>query len=128
ALHRRRLAGAVRSDEAEDLAIVDLERDVVDRQGFAVGLADSGDSDDRTGGMAHSVSYKQALAGPGKRISRQSLAAPLQLGQPGRHEGDVVLGVDGQPVSVKSKRKRRIVWRLGRDDLESEDAVRRPGA
>ena len=40
AFHRRRLAGAVRSDQPEDLAVVDLERHFIDRDGAAVGLAD----------------------------------------------------------------------------------------
>ena len=49
ALHRRGLAGAVGTDQAEDLAVVDLERHVVDRDGLAVGLADAGDADDDSG-------------------------------------------------------------------------------
>src|SRR5688572_27449392 len=40
ALHRRRLAGAVGSEKAEDLAIADVERHVVNRDGASVGLAE----------------------------------------------------------------------------------------
>ena len=38
ALHRRRLAGAIRTDETEDLALLDVERHIVDGDGLAVGL------------------------------------------------------------------------------------------
>src|SRR2546425_8895501 len=46
ALQRGRLAGAVRSDQSEDLAIVDLERHLIDRDRLAVGLAAAGDAND----------------------------------------------------------------------------------
>ena len=46
ALHRRRLAGAVGSDQAEDLPLVHLERHVVDGKRPAVDLADAADLDD----------------------------------------------------------------------------------
>src|SRR5262249_43224133 len=46
ALERGRLAGAVRSDQAEDLAVVHLERHLVHGDGGAVGLAASRDADD----------------------------------------------------------------------------------
>ena len=39
-LQRRRLAGAVRAEEADDLALADLEADVVDRAHLAVLAAD----------------------------------------------------------------------------------------
>ena len=45
-LHGRRLAGAVRAEEAEDLAGADLERDTVDGLHVAVCLADVTDPDD----------------------------------------------------------------------------------
>jgi hypothetical protein len=48
ALHRRRLAGAVGADQAEDLAVPDLEGNVVNRDERPVGLADAVDLDDRT--------------------------------------------------------------------------------
>src|SRR5262245_20830548 len=46
ALERRGLAGAVRSDQAEDLAVVDLERHLVDGDRPAVGLPAAVDTDD----------------------------------------------------------------------------------
>jgi len=46
ALHRRRLTGAVRTNEAEDLALEHFERDVVHGYGAAVTLAQVGDGDD----------------------------------------------------------------------------------
>ena len=46
ALHRRGLAGAVRADQPEDLAVLDLERHVIDGDRLPVGLADAGDADD----------------------------------------------------------------------------------
>ena len=46
ALHRGGLAGAVGPDQTEDLAVVDLERHVVDGHRPAVGLADAGDLND----------------------------------------------------------------------------------
>ena len=52
ALHRRRLAGAVRPDQAEDLAFFDVERHLVHGDDAAVGLADAGDVDD-LGHSAH---------------------------------------------------------------------------
>ena len=42
----RRLAGAVRSEDAEDLALLDGERDIVDRRAVAVTLGEVGDFDD----------------------------------------------------------------------------------
>ena len=45
ALQRRGLAGAVRSDQAEDFAILNVERDLIDGDGPSVGLADAGDAD-----------------------------------------------------------------------------------
>ena len=47
ALHRRGLAGAVGADQPEDLAVVDVERHLVDGDRRAVGLADAGNVDDR---------------------------------------------------------------------------------
>ena len=41
--HRRRLAGTVRPEEAEDLAASDLERDVVERAAVAEGLGEAAD-------------------------------------------------------------------------------------
>ncbi len=58
ALHRRRLAGAVRPDQAEDLAVVNVERDLVDGDGRAVGLADARDVDDRG---SHRLSVRRNL-------------------------------------------------------------------
>ena len=52
ALHRRGLAGAVRADQAEDLAVADVEADVVDRDRAAVGLAERLHADDGIGGHA----------------------------------------------------------------------------
>ena len=49
ALHRRRLSRAVRADQAEDLALEHVERDVVDGHGPAVALAEMGDRDDWPG-------------------------------------------------------------------------------
>ena len=46
ALHRRRLAGAVRADEAEDLALEDLEGDILHRADRAVGFREAGGLDD----------------------------------------------------------------------------------
>ena len=46
ALHRGRLARAVRTNEPEDLALEHLERDVVHRHGAAVALAQVGNGDD----------------------------------------------------------------------------------
>ena len=50
ALHRGGLAGAVGADEAEDLALVDVEAHTVDRDGAAVGLAEILDADDGVAG------------------------------------------------------------------------------
>ena len=44
-LHRRRLAGAVRPEQAEDLAPLDLEVDPLDRLDVAVGLAQARDAE-----------------------------------------------------------------------------------
>ena len=46
AFHRRGLSRAVRADQAEDLSLAHLERDLVDGDGRAVGLPDPGDFDD----------------------------------------------------------------------------------
>ena len=43
---RRGLAGAVGADQAEDLAVVDVERHFVHRDGLAVGLANAADAHD----------------------------------------------------------------------------------
>src|SRR6266550_6384066 len=45
ALHRGRLAGAVRTNQSENLALENFERDVVNGDGAAVALAQSGDGD-----------------------------------------------------------------------------------
>ena len=45
-LDRRRLAGAVGPEQAEDLAAADLEVDAVDGLDLAVALAQAGDADD----------------------------------------------------------------------------------
>ena len=50
ALHGGGLAGAVGADQAEDLARLDVEGDVVDGHGTPVGLADAGDVN---GGLGH---------------------------------------------------------------------------
>ena len=50
ALHGGGLAGAVGADQAEDLARLDVEGDVVDGHGTPVGLADTGDVN---GGLGH---------------------------------------------------------------------------
>ena len=50
AFHGRGLAGSVRADQAEDLTVGDVERDVIDGHGLAIGLADGGDLDDGTRG------------------------------------------------------------------------------
>jgi hypothetical protein len=44
---RRGLAGAVRTEEPEDLSALDAERDPVDGQGRAVALREALDVDDR---------------------------------------------------------------------------------
>ena len=48
-LDRRRLAGAVRAEQAEDLAGRDVEVDPVDRPDVAVLLDQTADPDDRVG-------------------------------------------------------------------------------
>jgi hypothetical protein len=53
ALQRRRLAGAVRSDEPEDLAVADVERDFVHGNGTAVGLAATRDANDYVFAAVH---------------------------------------------------------------------------
>jgi hypothetical protein len=40
-LQRRRLAGAVRADERDELAFADLERDVAERRRLAIGDSDA---------------------------------------------------------------------------------------
>src|SRR5262249_15408212 len=54
ALHRGGLAGAVRSDQSEDLAGLDIEGDVLDRNGSSVRLSYSADAHERLG--LHEVS------------------------------------------------------------------------
>ena len=49
ALHRRRLARAVGADQAEDLAVVHLERHVVHGDGAAVAFDEIADGDDGPG-------------------------------------------------------------------------------
>nr|ABZ06414.1 hypothetical protein ALOHA_HF4000009L19ctg1g10 [uncultured marine microorganism HF4000_009L19] len=44
ALHRRRLAGAVRADQSEDFTRLHLERHIINGDGLAVGLPDAGDT------------------------------------------------------------------------------------
>jgi hypothetical protein len=46
ALHCGGFSRAVRPNQAEDLAVVDLERNLVDSHDLAVRLADSGDAND----------------------------------------------------------------------------------
>ena len=46
ALERRRLAGAVRADQPEYLAVVNLEGDIIDRDSRFVGFSKSGNLDD----------------------------------------------------------------------------------
>src|SRR5262249_40616275 len=46
ALQRRRFAGAVRADQAEDFTALNLERHILQRHGGAVGLANAGDTND----------------------------------------------------------------------------------
>ena len=73
ALHRRGLAGAVRPDQAEDLALLHVERDVVDGDRPAVGLADGGDVDDGVAG--HAQGGTALCHAPPGRFGRSLLAA-----------------------------------------------------
>ena len=55
AVEQRRLAAAVRADQAEDLALLDVEADAVDRGDAAEALADVADFEDRGHGAVSSL-------------------------------------------------------------------------
>jgi hypothetical protein len=54
-LQQRRLAGSVRADEGDDLALVDRERDTGDCRQPAEALLDVGQVEDRPGGRSVSL-------------------------------------------------------------------------
>ena len=62
ALHRRRLAGAVGTDQAEDLAVPDVDRDVGQRRHRSVTLREPGDLNDRPRRHALSLSARPVRA------------------------------------------------------------------
>jgi hypothetical protein len=68
ALHRRGLAGAVRAEDPEDLAFLDVERDIIDCHGLPVALVQMLHLD-------HGCHVLQARSGRSGRAS----AGPLQL-------------------------------------------------
>jgi len=68
------LAGPVRAEDPEDLALLDGEGDTVDDGPAAVGLAQSADFDDGRGGHAFSV---PAGPGPAHRPSRSKGHQPI---------------------------------------------------
>ena len=66
ALHGGGLAGAVRADQAKNLALVDVERHLVDRDGRPVGLANALDGDD---GVGHPPTSGRTRYGSSRRAA-----------------------------------------------------------
>ena len=134
-LDRRGLAGAVRSEQPEDLARADTEVERIDRARRSVRLAESGDRDRGLGGAQHSGVPPRDVRGElvepdsGRRRERRSLERgagfadqPLDRGlylfeRPRSHEqrlqrGNIGVGEVGRAHLPRAARDRR--WMRGR--------------
>ena len=75
--HQRRLAGAVRPDQRDDLALLDLQRDVPERLHVAVVGIDAADLEHRRGGVRHGRRPPPRRGRcPGRRRSRAGRRRP----------------------------------------------------
>ena len=82
ALDRGRLAGAVRAEQAEDLAAAHLERHVVDGDRRAVGLVQVLDGDDRLGSQP-SLAGSGSLASQDRGLRRVGTGGLRRVGRVG---------------------------------------------
>ena len=95
--HRRRLAGAVGSEEAERLAAVDLDVDAVDGGEVAEALDQAACFDQRSGGHAASVHLEQSRRTINPRTNRPAWGA----------EFHPCASSSGSPASTSGPRRQR---------------------
>ena len=81
--HRRALPGTVRSDEAEDLAITNFKRDVVDGHGLPIAFSDRGNLDDRACGALSAHESPPTLTSPRSAPSTGTFPTPSRVSRDG---------------------------------------------
>ena len=106
AVEERRLAGAVRPDQTEDLTFVDSEGDAVKRNNAAKAHGDVANVEKRVGRSRHAYRRPETRRGPGRPASPRCIPLPRMYSTFATASGKV----PGAPNEVKVKECRLVLY------------------